>query len=574
MLAGSADIWFTFVAPPSGIAIIETGAGTLSDGAMALYTATSCSGTYNLVQCDDDTGPGLMPFLSFNNLIPGQTYYLRFWGYGTNTGSFTLCVHGPTSMPVGNCVYMLQVYDAFGDGWGGSTVTISLNGVPVGTYTCNTVYDVFLIGVNIGQVLVISYAANGGPFQDENLYTLSFLSTNQVVYNSGSPPAIGANVYNTTITCNPPPAAPEDCVGGITLCNGQGINNNTNSTGSVADLNPANYGCLLASEQQGTWYNFSISNGGTLGMTIDPTGADDYDWAIWGPFPAGSTTTGICPPLGSPIRCSFASGFDSFLATGDYNTGMGVNNLAWANPQYAPVLPIWSDPAGGGDGWTPGINVIAGQVYLMYISNFSLSGQAFNLSWQLGSGASLDCTVLPVELLSFGAEADESSVVVQWSTAVEHNTSHFDVQRSTEGLYFEHLGRVQATGNSSTTTDYSFVDPVPLTGLVYYRLAQVDMDGQESVTVAVPVYRSTRPHEGPFPNPATDLAWWRPVKDCIIAEVIIVDALGQVVLRIPGGAGDNRLIALPIATLPPAAYALMARDAEGTVVARTSLVKY
>jgi hypothetical protein len=207
MIAGTADVWFTFVAPPSGIAIIETGAGTLADGAMALYTATSCSGTYNLVQCDDDTGPGLMPFLSFSNLIPGQTYYLRVWGYGTNTGSFTLCIHGPTSMPSGNCVYMLQVFDAFGDGGGGSTVTVSLNGVPVGTYTCNTVYDVFLIGVNIGQVLVVSYAVNGGPFQDENLYTLSFLSTSQVVFNSGSPPVAGANVYNATITCNPPHVA-------------------------------------------------------------------------------------------------------------------------------------------------------------------------------------------------------------------------------------------------------------------------------------------------------------------------------------------------------------------------------
>ena len=141
-------------------------------------------------------------------------------------------------------------------------------------------YNVFLIGVNIGQVLVVSYAVNGGPFQGENLYTLSFLSTSQVVFNSGSPPVAGANVYNTTITCNPPPAAPEDCVGGATLCNGQGINNNTNSTGSVADLDPSNYGCLLAAEQQGTWYNFAVSSAGTLGMSIDPNGADDYDWAL------------------------------------------------------------------------------------------------------------------------------------------------------------------------------------------------------------------------------------------------------------------------------------------------------
>lgn len=573
MVAGTADIWFTFVAPPTGIAIIETGAGTLTDGAMALYTATSCSGTYNLVECSDDV-LGAMPYLAFDNLTPGQTYFLRVWGYGTATGSFTLCIHGPTSMPAGSCAYMLELYDGFGDGWGGSTVTISLNGVPVGTYTCNTVYDVFLIGVNIGQVLVVSYAVNGGPFQDENLYTLSFLSTSQVVFNSGSPPVAGANVYNTTITCNPPPAAPEDCVGGITLCSGQGINNNTNSTGSVGDLNPGNYGCLLAAEQQGTWYNFIVSSGGTLGMAIDPTGPDDYDWAIWGPFPAGSTAAGICPPLGSPIRCSFASGLESLLATGDYTTGMGVNNLAWANPQYAPVLPIWSDPAGGGDGWTPGINVTVGQVYLMYISNFSLSGQAFNLSWQLGSGASLDCTVLPVELLSFGADNAGGSVAVHWSTASEHDASHFEVQRSSDGLLFEPLGRVEAAGNSAVTTHYDLMDDDPLSGMSYYRLAQMDLNGQQVMSAPVAVERETRPISGPFPNPVGDLAWWQLPSGSPSVRIAVVDALGRTVVMLHRTEQDNGLIRLPVAALPRGAYSLIARTADGNVLATARLVKY
>lgn len=573
LVAGSADVWFTFVAPPTGIAIIETGAGTLTDAAMALYTATACSGTYNLVECSDDV-LGTMPYLSFDNLTPGQTYYLRLWGYGTATGSFTLCVHGPTSMPPGNCVYMLELYDGFGDGWGGSTVTISLNGVPVGTYTCNTVYDVFLIGVNIGQVLVVSYAVNGGPFQGENMYTLSFLSTSQVVFNSGSPPAAGANVYSTTITCNPPPAAPEDCVGGITLCNGQGINNNTNSTGSVEDLNPSNYGCLLAAEQQGTWYNFSVVSGGTLGMTIDPTGPDDYDWAIWGPFPTGSTTAGICPPLGTPIRCSFASGLESLLATGDYNTGMGVNNLAWANPQYAPVLPIWSDPAGGGDGWTPGINVAAGQVYLMYISNFSLSGQAFNLSWQLGSGASLDCTVLPVELLSFGAENAGSCVLVHWTTASEHDVSHYAILRSFDGDEFDRIGRVEAVGDPGEGMDYGFLDDAPIPGIIYYRLAQVDQDGQETVTEPVVVERGAVHDQSPFPNPTNDMAWWPLHTNAHATEVLVIDALGHTVVERPIMNDDAPLIKIAVFELPRGPYALMARDAAGNVVARSRLVKY
>ncbi len=572
LVAGSADIWFTFVAPPTGIAIIETGAGTLTDAAMALYTATACSGTYNLVECGDDQ-LGLMPYLAFDNLVPGQTYYLRVWGYGTATGSFTLCIHGPTTMPAGNCIYMLELFDGFGDGWGGSTVTITLNGTPVGTYTCNTLYNIFLIGVNIGQVLVVSYAANGGPFQGENQYTLSFLSTSQVVFNSGSPPVQGANVYNTTITCNPPPAAPEDCVGGITLCSGQGINNNTNSTGSVTDLDASNYGCLLAAEQQGTWYNFAVSSGGTLGMTIDPTGADDYDWAIWGPFPAGSTTAGVCPPLGSPIRCSFASGFDSFFTTGDYNTGMGVNNLAWANPQFAPALPIWSDPAGGGDGWTPGINVTAGQVYLLYISNFSLSGQAFNLSWQLGAGASLDCTVLPMELIQFGADHLGNTVSVDWSTASEHATSHFDVLRSADGASFTSLGRVTAAGNSANTSVYHFTDEAPLQGTAYYQLAVIDLDGSGSWGPIAAVHARSNGSNNPFPNPVGDHAWWVVRDNGYPVDIVIMDAIGQQVLRVADNQNGSAGIVLPVSGLPRGAYMVVAYGPGGTLIDRARFVK-
>lgn len=42
------------------------------------------------------------------------------------------------------------------------------------------------------------------------------------------------------------------------------------------------------------------------------------------------------------------------------------------------------------------VNVIAGEVYIMYVDNFSSNGQSFNLSWQLSNGASLDCTLFPV----------------------------------------------------------------------------------------------------------------------------------------------------------------------------------
>ncbi len=569
--AGSSDVWFSFVAPPSGIAIIESGAGSMTDGAMALYTATpTCSGTYNLVQCDDDSGPGFMPFLNFNNLTPGQTYFIRFWGFGTATGTFTLCVHGPTTLPATNCSYLLEVFDSFGDGWGGSYVSVFINGSPAGVFTCNNAYNAFLIGVNIGQVLVLQYTAVG-PFEFDNLYTLSFQSTGQTVYNSGTPPAPGI-VYSTTITCNPPPATPEDCVGGATICNNLGINNNTNSTGSVADLNPGNYGCLLAAEQQGTWYNFAISSGGTLGMTIDPSGNDDYDWAIWGPYPPGSTTTGVCPPLGPPVRCSFASGSDSFITTGSYNTGTGTPTAAWASPQFAPPLPALSDPVGG-DGWTPGMNVSIGQVYLLYISNFSLSGQSFALSWQLGAGASLDCTVLPMELVHLDASWEDDKALVSWITASEQNSDYFTVERSVDGRLFEAVGTLPAQGNSQQSISYQLVDPDPATGISYYRLIQADLDGATWVSHVVELKNGNAGAIAfPFPNPAQNDLWVPLPNGHSIDRITIYDLQGHE-LRSTAVLRSEHISHMDLQDLPDGSYMVVSMAADG-LSHRSAVVKH
>lgn len=574
--AGTSDVWFVFTAPPTGIAIIETGAGTLTDAAMALYQATpNCSGSYNLIECNDDQVNGdPMPLLSFSNLIPGQQYYLRVWGYGTATGSFTLCIHGPTTIPSGNCVYILQLFDSFGDGWDGSSVSVTINGVPYGTYTNTGSYDVFLIGVNIGQVLVLQYTA-AGFFESDNSYTLGFLSTGQTVFNSGTPPGTGV-VYSTTITCNPPPAAPEDCVGSITLCNSLGVNNNTNNTGSVADLNASNYGCLLSSEVQGTWYNFSVSSSGTLGFTIDPSAPDagypDYDWAIWGPFPPGSTTTGMCPPIGTPIRCSYASGPSTWSATGGMNTGMGINNATWASPQYAAALPAYSDPAGG-DGWTPGLNVSAGQVYLMYVSNFSATGQSFALGWQLGAGASLDCTVLQTHLLSFSATSMERSVTVEWVDANEMDADRFNVLRSKNGVDFALLGSVPGGMATTSTVQHEFVDPSPLDGLSYYALDIVDLDGTRQRSPTVVVVRTDGSLTSIFPSPVTDLCYWALPNAADVDHVVVLDALGREVRRI-GGPFTAGTLTLNASDWPTGTYTVVAMRTNDDMPSRSTLIKY
>jgi hypothetical protein len=88
---------------------------------------------------------------------------------------------------------------------------------------------------------------------------------------------------------------------------------------------------------------------------------------------------------------------------------------------------------------------------------------------------------LPVELLSFSAQrAGEKEVVLTWQTASEVNNNHFDIERSIGGSDFQKIGTIAGAGNSTSLLQYNFYDEHPAYGINYYRLKQIDYDGNFS----------------------------------------------------------------------------------------------
>ena len=89
---------------------------------------------------------------------------------------------------------------------------------------------------------------------------------------------------------------------------------------------------------------------------------------------------------------------------------------------------------------------------------------------------------LPVEISTFTAKAYGKDAFINWVTVSEINNSHFEVERSIDGKNYEMVGKVKGAGNSSTLNKYQLLDQnaAYLNQIVYYRLKQVDYDGEES----------------------------------------------------------------------------------------------
>ncbi|MCL4306188.1 T9SS type A sorting domain-containing protein [bacterium] len=90
--------------------------------------------------------------------------------------------------------------------------------------------------------------------------------------------------------------------------------------------------------------------------------------------------------------------------------------------------------------------------------------------------------ILPVQMASFSAVGLENAVRVNWSTATEQATSHFILDRSTDLNAWSTVAQLQARGESSSETHYTFTDGNVVAGTAYnYRLTIVDLDGSRSV---------------------------------------------------------------------------------------------
>jgi hypothetical protein len=90
-------------------------------------------------------------------------------------------------------------------------------------------------------------------------------------------------------------------------------------------------------------------------------------------------------------------------------------------------------------------------------------------------------SALPVELTSFNTNCTEVGTEINWQTASEHNSATFEVEKSRDGNNWSLLETVAAAGNSTSLIDYAVTDAEQVSGVVYYRLNQVDQDGASKI---------------------------------------------------------------------------------------------
>ena len=134
----------------------------------------------------------------------------------------------------------------------------------------------------------------------------------------------------------------------------------------------------------------------------------------------------------------------------------------------------------------------------IYVGGTANSSTVFALAaYQTGSA-------LPLNLLSFSGKKLNSAIQLNWVTENEINTSHFEIERSTNAIAFTKTGIVAAF-NSSGRNEYTFTDMQPLNGINYYRFKQTDKDGRFTYSAIIKIVNDASQLQFTLsPNPANN----------------------------------------------------------------------
>lgn len=218
----------------------------------------------------------------------------------------------------------------------------------------------------------------------------------------------------------------------------------------------------------------------------------------------------------------------------------------------------WELPPGSGNGtisttidpddnkivWNPNLNRWEVSFYSsLYSGFFVTNGQSF-----------------PLKLVNFTAKKVERSTSLEWLTAEEVNTSHFEVQRSTNARDWQVLP-VKLAAMGSGGHHYTTFDHEPTAGLNYYRLKMIDLDGSFAFSKIVATEHGNVFKAQVFPNPAT--TWMKlelTGEGVISGKAELVNTGGTVVWK--GWIVDGKAT-LEVSNIPKGLYLLRVQSGSG-----------
>lgn len=161
--------------------------------------------------------------------------------------------------------------------------------------------------------------------------------------------------------------------------------------------------------------------------------------------------------------------------------------------------------------------------------------------------------VLPIKLESFTAKRVNGVVQLDWRTTMEENFSHFDIQKSADGMMFQTISETPGGKYNYQAFDSN----ASLVSDTWYRLQMVDKDGKTEYSNIIKVGRGSAEESSitMFPNPATETINFSGITAG--HTIKIINTTGKLVKQ------QQMANKINIADIPPGLYYVVIYDSMG-----------
>lgn len=172
---------------------------------------------------------------------------------------------------------------------------------------------------------------------------------------------------------------------------------------------------------------------------------------------------------------------------------------------------------------------------------------------------------LPVILVAFDAVKQANGVMVTWKTQQEISTKEFIIEKSADGRTYNAIATVAAAGFSSNPRGYSYMDASAISGIAYYRVRMIDMDGKSGLTGVKAIRAAVNAVKvAVYPNPAVSVAnVVVNAPDAAAFNVNVFNRNGQLVGMQKAAAGSN-MVSINVSAYAAGDYTIDVQFADGS----------
>lgn len=196
--------------------------------------------------------------------------------------------------------------------------------------------------------------------------------------------------------------------------------------------------------------------------------------------------------LSSTYLCVVKYTYNSVSTTDD---SLKVYMFSSGIPASEPAAPVVATIGGTNTDATTLGRILLRQGTASSAATLTVDAIRFSNSWTNGP--------LAVTYNSFDGKINNNQVNLFWSTASETNNKGFEVERSLNGVDFETIGFVAGNGTSGKVRNYHFIAENLASEISYFRLKQLDYDGQFEYSKTISVKNEELAIEI-TPNPFAD----------------------------------------------------------------------